>query len=443
MLTFSFFFLDRFTCTKINAEYSQCLSRDGGSSPSAFTVSPAATSTATASAEPAPSIGPSHQVGRLPALGWNSWNAYGCDIDESKILAAADAFASLGLDKAGYEYVNIDDCWPLRDRDASTGRIVPDPDKFPNGISGVAEHVHSLGLKLGVYSDAGTQTCAGYPGSLENEQLDATTFAEWGVDYLKYDNCNVPSNWSDTSDPPDGEWYNSNSAIRFRRMTAALVETERPFQLDICIWGNAHVWEWGARVGHSWRMSGDAGASWDYILDITKTNVQHLDTIDFFGHNDMDMMEIGNGDLTVQEQRTHFAIWSFFKSPILLGTDLSKLSSTQVDIIKNAELLAFNQDPFIGVPAKPFTPVENATTTSPPEFYSGRSIKGVHVFIVNTDTNATKTFDFARVPGLQSRVGSFFKIHDMWTGKHVGTFTENYSTVVDTHDTAAFLITKA
>lgn len=128
---------------------------------------------------------------------------------------------------------------------------------------------------------------------------------------------------------------------------------------------------------------------------------------------------------------------------VLILLQLSKLSSTQVGIIKNAELLAFNQDPHIGVPAKPFTPVKNATTTSPPEFYSGRSSKGVHVFIVNTDTNATKTFDFARVPGLQSRTGSFFKIHDMWTGKHVGTFKESYSTVVDTHDTAAFLITKA
>ncbi|RPD75315.1 glycoside hydrolase [Lentinus tigrinus ALCF2SS1-7] len=441
---------DGWVCTSMNPYYSQCLESTSTAPSTTPTTSPttstaptttaSSTSTLTGIAASAPTIGPSHDVGKTPALGWNSWNAYGCNINEDKILAAANQFISLGLAKAGYQYINIDDCWSVMTRNASTGRIMPDPAKFPDGISGVAKQVHALGLKFGIYSDAGTATCAGFPGSLGNEELDATTFAEWGVDYLKYDNCNVPANWTDASTPPDGDWYNSNSAIRYRQMTAAMNATGRPFQFNLCIWGNANVWDWGARVGHSWRMSGDSSASWSYITSIITTNVQHLDSIDFYSHNDMDMMEIGNGDLTIQEQRTHFAAWAFLKSPILLGTDLGQLNTTQLAIITNAELLAFHQDTTVGTPARPFTPAPSAPTTSPPQFYSGTSAKGTHVFIVNTGNATSKTFDFANVPGLGS--GSY-KVHDMWTGKDVGTFATSYTTTVDTHDTAAFLVTAA
>ncbi|KAJ8468688.1 hypothetical protein ONZ51_g9486 [Trametes cubensis] len=445
------------TCVAQNPYYSQCLQSTGSSSigttgtvsstastsvvGTTTTSSPTSTATLTGIAASAPTIGPSKAVGKLPALGWNAWNAYGCNINEDKILAAANQFISLGLADVGYEYINIDDCWSEMQRDPSTGRIVPDPSKFPNGISGVADQVHALGLKFGIYSDAGTATCAGFPGSLGNELLDATTFAEWGVDYLKYDNCNVPGNWSDSGTPPGGDWYNSNSAIRYRQMTAALNETGRPFQFNLCIWGAANVWDWGARVGHSWRMSGDSSASWGYITNILTTNVQHLSSIDFYSHNDMDMMEIGNGDLTIQEQRTHFAVWSFLKSPILLGTDLSQLNSTQLSIIKNAELIAFHQDPNVGGPASPFTPTPSASSTSPPEFYAGQSSKGIHVFIVNTGSaTASKTFNFANVPGLGT--GSFL-VHDMWAGTDVGKFTDSYTISVEAHDTAALFISPA
>ncbi|KAJ3570012.1 hypothetical protein NP233_g4680 [Leucocoprinus birnbaumii] len=393
----------------------------------------------------APTDPPSTQTGRLPALGWNTWNAYRCDINESKVVAAANQFVSLGLKAAGYQYVNIDDCWSVMTR--SSGKIVPDPTKFPNGISGVANQVHNLGLKIGIYSDAGTKTCAGYPGSLGNEVIDATTFAGWGIDYLKYDNCNVPSNWTDAADvktPPGGDWYNSNSAIRYRQMTSALDHVSRPIQLDICIWGQANVWTWGARVGHSWRMSGDSSPTWSYITSIIKINVAHLDTINFFAHNDMDMMEIGNGNLTIQEERTHFAAWAFFKSPILLGTDLGALSSDEIKIITNKELLAFSQDANVGTPAKPFTPFSGAPTTSPPEYYSGASSKGTHVFIINTGSStASKKFTLSNVPGLGT--SGNFKIHDMWTGSDLsGTFSASstFTVNVQAHDTVAYLITK-
>nr|VWO96218.1 Sulfatase domain-containing protein [Ganoderma boninense] len=357
------------------------------------------------------------QVARLVLLESNS--SPPADINETKILNAAFQFVSLGLADAGYEYVNIDDCWPLTTRDSSTGRIVPDPSKFPNGISGVADVVHALGLKLGIYRSQVRYV---------NFESHATS---WISRTLKLpippDNCNVPGNWSDSS----------------AGISAALNDTGRPFQFDICIWGNANVWDWGARVGHSWRMSGDASASWSYITSIITTNVQHLNSIDFYSHNDMDMMEIGNGALTIQEQRTHFAAWVLFKSPILLGTDLSRLNSTQVDIITNPELLAFHQDATIGTPAAPFTPTAGATIPSPPEFYAGASSRprGTHVFIINTNsTAATMSFDFANVPGLGS--GSF-TVHDMWTGKDLGKFTTSFSATVDTHDTAALFIKPA
>lgn len=198
-------------------------------------------------------------------------------------------------------------------------------------------------------------------------------------------------------------------------------------------------------------------ATWSYIISIITTNVQYLSSIKFYAHNDMDMMEIGNGNLTTQEQRTHFAAWTFLKSPILLGTDvslspqkskkrriyfihqLSLLSATQIAIITNAELLAFHQDPIYGVPALPFTPSANAPVTSPPEYYSGQSIRGIHVFVINTDDSAaTKTFNFANVPNLGQGP---YKVHDMWAGKDVsGVFTGNYTVTVPAHDTVAFLI---
>jgi alpha-galactosidase len=401
--------------------------------------------TLTGIAATAPTQTPTKAVGKLPALGWNSWNAYGCDVSGAKVLAAANSFVSLGLKAAGYEYVNIDDCWAEETRNTTTMQIIPNPTKFPNGgIAALATQIHDLGLKIGIYSDAGTNTCAGFPGSLGMEAIDVGTFNEWGIDYLKYDNCNVPANWTDAATPPDNNWYNSNSAIRYRQMTAALDGISRPIEFELCIWGDAYVWEWGSRVGHSWRIGGDANPSWAYITSVLENNVNILSSINFYSHNDMDMMEIGNGNLTIEEQRTHFAAWAFLKSPILLGTDLSLLNSTQLAIIKNAELLAFHQDPMIGGPAHPFTAFSGMPTTSPPEYYSGISTKGTHVFIINTSgSTATKQFKFSNVPGLGT--SGRFIVHDMWTGKDLpGTqaASSTFTVSVAPHDTVAYYISK-
>ncbi|KAJ6593857.1 glycoside hydrolase superfamily [Mycena capillaripes] len=442
------------SCIFSNPYYSQCLQQTAtttsastsstpASSTTSKTTSTTASTTSSASATvtgfpaSAPTIPPSNLVGKTPALGWNSWNAYGCSINEAKILAAANQFVSLGLKTAGYQYINVDDCWSLTARNSTSKQIVPDPTKFPNGISGVATQVHALGLKFGIYSDAGTATCSGYPGSLGSESIDAATFSAWGVDYLKYDNCNVPGNWSDSGVPQNGDWYNSNSAIRYRQMTAALAAQAKPIQFNLCLWGNYDVWDWGSRVGHSWR---NGSATWSYITSIISTSAAHSAT-GFGAHGDMDMLEIGNGALTIQEQRTHFAAWIMLKSPILLGTDLSLLNSTQLAIIKNAELLAFHQDVTVGGPATPFTPFASAPTTSPPEYYVGKSSKGTHVFIINTSaTAATKTFTFSNA-GLGS--SGTFSVHDMWSGVDLpGTFaaSASFSATVQPHDTVAYFI---
>ncbi|KAG6896797.1 hypothetical protein C0992_005947 [Termitomyces sp. T32_za158] len=226
-------------------------------------------------------------------------------------------------------------------------------------------------------------------------------------------------------------------------MGAALAVQPRPIQFEICDWGTANVWEWGAKVGHSWRMSGDSSPTWSYITSIITTNVAHISSTTFYAHNDMDMMEIGNGALTIEEQRTHFAAWAFLKSPILLGTDLSLLNSTELAIIKNAELLAFHQDMVIGTAATPFRATAQAPQTSPPEYYSGTSSKGTHVFIINTSSGtATKTFTLSNVPGIGT--SGIWKIHDMWTGTDLsGTYeaTTDFSINVAAHDTVAYLLT--
>jgi alpha-galactosidase len=205
-------------------------------------------------------------------------------------------------------------------------------------------------------------------------------------------------------------------------------------------------------------MATDSNPSWAYIKSIIDTNAKHISHTNFYGHNDMDMMEIGNGNLTIAEQKTHFAAWCFLKSPILLGTDvnnlfffwyfdipdkfdfkLSLLNSAQLTIIKNTELLAFHQDRQVGTAAVPFTPYDLAPVTTPAEYYSGKSSRGIHVFIINTsDTATSKTFNFANVPHLS---GSSYQVHDMWTSKDLGQFSGAYTTSLSAHDTAAFLIT--
>ncbi|KAL7276841.1 hypothetical protein RUND412_000183 [Rhizina undulata] len=411
------------------------------------------------------------KTGKLPALGFNSWNAFRCDIQEDKFLVAAQEMVDSGLKDAGYEYVNIDDCWALLERDNSTGRIVPDASKFPDGINGTAAKVHQLGLKLGIYSDAGTLTCAGYPGSLGYESVDAETWDEWGVDYLKYDNCNVPTNWTDeyqywpeywygtyedqvggVAAPAVYDWSQSNTTIRYNQMRDALLAQERTIFYSLCDWGYSHVERWGNETGQSWRIWGDivpqwsgaSGYSWGF-MPILNNGIFFLEWSNFWGHNDLDMLEVGNGNLTAAETRSHFGLWAALKSPLLIGTALDSISEDDLAVLKNWEILAFNQDDVWGAPALPYkwgiNPDWTWNQTYPAEYYTGGSKRGIHVFILNTlDTPAKKSLIFSEIPGLDAN--KKYEISDMWTHEKIGTFKEKYEFTLETHDTTALLITE-
>ncbi|MFI9011427.1 glycoside hydrolase family 27 protein [Actinosynnema sp. NPDC053489] len=265
-----------------------------------------------------------------PPMGWNTWNRFGCDIGERMVRETADAMVESGMRDAGYTYLNLDDCWMARDRDEQ-GRLVPDPVKFPRGLAPVADYVHERGLKFGVYADAGSKTCAGYPGSLGHEQVDARGFAEWGVDFLKYDNCNN-----------DG----SPAAERYAKMGRALRESGRQVVFGICEWGHERPWEgWGRKAGgHLWRTARDitdSWAGWTALLDLQVGLEQHSGPN---GWNDPDMLEVGNGGMAEHEDRAHFTMWALLNAPLIAGNDLRVMSPGTKAILLDRDLIAVDQD---------------------------------------------------------------------------------------------------
>ncbi|MEE1664806.1 NPCBM/NEW2 domain-containing protein [Streptomyces sp. WAC07094] len=292
-------------------------------------AAPALAAPAAAPARPALADG----LALTPPMGFNNWNSTNCraEFDESMVKGIADLFVDKGLKAAGYQYVNLDDCWALPSRDAD-GKLVPDPVRFPDGIKAVADYVHSKGLKLGIYTSAGTKTCnsAGFPGALGHEYSDAQQFADWGVDYLKYDNCN--------NQGVDAEQ-------RYTTMRDALKATGRPIVYSICEWGQNKPWEWASDVGHLWRTTGDISDNWGSMLSILKQNLP-LASYAGPGHwNDPDMLEVGNGGMTDTEYRSHFSLWSVMAAPLLIGSDLRKASPETLDILGNKEVIAVDQDP--------------------------------------------------------------------------------------------------
>jgi alpha-galactosidase len=267
-------------------------------------------------------------LGGAPPMGWNDWNAFGCNVSAALVQQTADALVSSGLRDAGYVYVNIDDCWMRSTRDAS-GNLVPDPAKFPGGITAVAAYVHARGLKLGIYEDAGTATCAGFPGSLGHEQADAALFASWGVDYLKYDNCNNTG-----VDPRQ----------RYQAMRDALAATGRTIVFSICNWGEQGPWNWGPGLGNLWRTTGDISDGWSSMLSIFHRNVLLAVHAAPGAFNDPDMLEVGNGGMTDTEYRSHMSLWAMMAAPLLAGNDLRSASSATLAILGNGDVIALDQD---------------------------------------------------------------------------------------------------
>jgi alpha-galactosidase len=272
-----------------------------------------------------------------PPMGWNSWNKFGCNVSEQLIRETADAMVSSGMKDAGYRYVNIDDCWH-GERDAR-GFIQVNAQRFPSGMKALADYVHARGLKLGIYSDAGWTTCGGRPGSRGHEYQDALTYAEWGVDYLKYDWC-------------DANGLKAEGA--YLTMREALRAAGRPVLFSLCEWGDNKPWEWARDVGHSWRTTGDITACFDCINDHgTWKSWGVLQILDkqqglrqYAGPdhwNDMDMLEVGNG-MSVNEDRAHFSVWAMMASPLITGNDLRSMSKETTAILTNQAVIAVSQD---------------------------------------------------------------------------------------------------
>jgi len=263
--------------------------------------------TITTTAQKAKGINP-YNLAQTPPMGWNSWNLFACDIDEDLIKGIADAMVENGMKEAGYEYVVIDDCWLLK-RD-KLGNPIPDPKRFPSGMKALGDYIHSKGLKFGIYSDAGTLTCQKRPGSRGYEFQDARTYAEWGVDYLKYDWCHHGT---------------QNAKASYQIMGEALRKTGRPIVYSICEWGTNEPWKWAKEVGGNlWRTTEDILNCWDcrtdwggmgfvWILDLQDSLAQYAEP----GHwNDPDMLEVGNSGLTISESRAHFSLWAILAAPL-------------------------------------------------------------------------------------------------------------------------------
>uniref|UniRef100_A0A7I4BGN4 Alpha-galactosidase n=1 Tax=Physcomitrium patens TaxID=3218 RepID=A0A7I4BGN4_PHYPA len=263
-----------------------------------------------------------------PPMGWNSWNHFACNVNETVIFET-------GLAAKGYKYINLDDCWAALQRD-SQGNLLARATTFPSGIKALADYVHSKGLKLGIYSDAGYYTCASQPGSLGHETQDAQTFASWEIDYLKYDNC-----FTDGTKPE----------YRYPVMRDALNKTGRPIFFSMCEWGIDSPATWANNVGNSWRTTGDITDDWNSMVGIVELNNVWADYAAPGGWNDPDMLEVGNGGMTVEEYRSHFSLWALMKAPLLIGCDVRNIGAEILEILANEEVIAVNQDP-LGVQGK-------------------------------------------------------------------------------------------
>lgn len=302
---------------------------------------------------------PSKPLAATPPMGWNSWNMFGSNIHEDSIRETAEAIASYGLKDCGYEYIVIDDCWSRKTGRDSNGELVPDPEKFPNGMKALVDSVHSLGFKIGIYSDAADRTCGGHPGSYGFEEQDAQLWASWGFDFLKYDYCNAPND--------------QETAIqRYSAMGAALRKTGREFLFSLCEWGPRNPHLWGKDVGgQMWRSSGDVFDSWvniwvaswttygigiDVSLDIAADLAEYGGP---GGWNDLDMLVVGlkgkgqihGGGMSFIEYQTHMSMWCMACSPLMIGCDVRKMEKDTATLLTNREVLAINQDS-LGIPGR-------------------------------------------------------------------------------------------
>ncbi len=365
-----------------------------------------------------------------PPMGWNTWNTFAAHIQESLIKETAEAMIANGMRDAGYTYIVIDDTWSAKQRNAN-GELLADPEKFPSGMKALGDWLHARGFKFGIYSCAGNRTCGDYPGSWGHEFQDARTFASWGVDYLKYDWCNVGS---------------ANAPDAYKRMRDALYAAGRPVVFSLCEWGQNKPWEWAGDVGHLWRTTGDIMDSydgrkgwesgWKRILDAQYTLVESsgADGIGKYagpGHwNDPDMLEVGKSGLTAAESRAHFSLWCIIAAPLMAGNDVRHMDAQTTAVLTNKDVIAIDQD---ALGKEGFRALAEPTKNI--EVWVKELSNGEWaVCALNTSANTAElTINWDRFRGWVFK-GSDFALHDVWSNKDVGTTERPTVGTVASHD---------
>ncbi|KAL2811578.1 glycoside hydrolase superfamily [Aspergillus granulosus] len=361
------------------------------------------------------------KLAQAPQMGFNTWNSFKANYDESTINHIASLMLSLGLKDAGYNYLLLDEGWSDMSR-TSDGYLQSNQTTFPNGIASLADRVHDMGLKLGLYGDSGILTCGFRPGSWGYEERDALTLASWGVDYWKYDNC---GGFQAMSNAPQE---------RFGLMRDALERTGREIFYSVCEWGFQFPWHWGGEIGHSYRMSGDITAKFinetgcpcktAYCLNtgyagcsVTSIlrKMREISVYQQRGHwLDMDMLEVGVGDMSVPMQQTHFAFWAALKSPLIIGADLRTLKNESLAVLTNRDVIALNQDPL----GKPVHFVDSVSVEGWVQVWAGE-VKGGNVVLVFNEKSYPQKVEISLKDlglGIQRPVHA----KELWSGKSLG-----------------------
>ncbi len=350
-------------------------------------------------------------------------------VSDSLLRQVADAMVTNGMRDAGYQYINIDDGWALPHR--LNGHLQPDSVKFSGGFKAVADYLHARGFKFGIYSDRGTMTCMKKsPGSYENETTDANDFAAWGVDYVKYDNCNPALLTSQEGD--------------YRRMRDALAATGRPIVFSICAWGFK---DWMPELGNLWRTSGDISDRWDRIVDIIDQNERSASIAEPGKWNDPDMLVVGcynvpdfqhnpaclgcsalvgNKGLTNEETCSHFSMWAMMAAPLIAGNDVRKMPEKIREILLNKEVIAVDQDLFGRQCVKMRDDGKGLCVYS--KVLDGINARAVALFN-RSDKDDTITANWRDI----GVAGSMAKVRDLWQHKDMGTFEGDYRAFVPSH----------
>ncbi len=368
-------------------------------------------------------------LAKTPPMGWNTWNTFANNINEQLIRETADLFVEFGYKDCGYEYIVIDDCWAEKQRDEN-GLLVPDKEKFPNGIKAVCDYVHSKGLKFGIYSCAGIRTCADYPGSFGHEFSDAKQFAEWEVDFLKYDYCNVPG-------------Y-INAEIAYATMSMALKASGREILFSACNHGKENPWNWMRSIGaHMYRSTRDILDNFVSYHDIAESQIDKLSMSSTGCWNDLDMLIVGmhgkghvgiEDGCTEEEYKTHFALWCLFNTPLMIGGDIRALSENYKKLLQNKHLIAINQDK----EGRPPFDINNSyfNTYDTKIFFKHLSNNEFVIGMFNFsehDKELTATFHSAGLP-YYTNIG--FELIDAFSGENLGVYKDSYTRYIPSHGCA-------